>query len=340
MPTAKSLEEFLSAPNNFTDLELQNQSIDDQSCIELAQALKINSTIKHINLSYNQIGDIGTIALSQALNEHIYSINFSHNQIGDEGVVALADKLKTNKHYFVSLSHNQIGDKGMIALANKLKTNEILSYLDISYNKIGDVGASSLEDNFPFYHLYLNNNYIGNKGAISLAEGLKHLDIKYQAFVLLLNDNQIEKEGAIALIEALKDKEVFGSYKFQLQLKNNPINFSTIKYFETIQWKKNVQIDYSKKQFSDLEMSSDLEILQKAFRDGELKGKLKGEIKGEIKEAKKGFIKFKIEPEKMVEELEFKFLKTDHVSYIKDHLADTESVIGDTLHLFDMDIEY
>jgi hypothetical protein len=134
----------------------------------------------------------------------------------------------------------------------------------------------------------------------------------------------------------MKDKECLN---FQLKLENNPINFSTIKYFETIQW-KNVQIDYTKKQFLDLEMSSDLEMLQKAFRDGELKGKLKGEIKGEIKQAKFGFNKFKIEPEKIVEELEFKFLKTEHVGYIKDHLADTESVIGDHLHLFDMDIEY
>ena len=62
MPTATSLKQFLSAPNNFTELNLSGLSIDDNMCIELAQVLKVNTTISYINLYNNQIGDNGIVA--------------------------------------------------------------------------------------------------------------------------------------------------------------------------------------------------------------------------------------------------------------------------------------
>ena len=67
MTTAKSLEEFLISPNNFTELSLSGQNIDDNACIKLAEALKINSTVKIIHLCSNQITDVGAIALGHPL---------------------------------------------------------------------------------------------------------------------------------------------------------------------------------------------------------------------------------------------------------------------------------
>jgi len=121
---------------------------------------------------------------------------------------------------------------------------------------------------------------------------------------------------------------------------------------KTANWTEDQRLLYWKQRSNEKEEIREQKLLEeKIFKEGKLEGfeegiykgikqeKAKFQAKSEIKEAKKGLTKFKIEPDKMVEELEFKFLKTEHVNYIKDHLAETESVIGDNLHLFDMDIE-
>jgi hypothetical protein len=156
-------------------------------------------------------------------------------------------------------------------------------------------------------------------------------------------DSELKQQWLEFLIECNKQKT---------EPERNEIIKKGYEIMKMSKWDENTQALYWKqKQYVEDVLHEQEELIketeQKAFKEGEFKGftegefkgKLKGEVKGEIKEAKKGFNKFKIEPEKMVEELEFKFLKTEHVNYIQDHLDDAESVIGDNLHLFDMDIE-
>jgi Ran GTPase-activating protein (RanGAP) involved in mRNA processing and transport len=65
----------------------------------LADALKVNSTITSINLSFNYVGDDGVKALGDALkvNSAITTINFSNNYVGVDGAKAFADALKVRK---------------------------------------------------------------------------------------------------------------------------------------------------------------------------------------------------------------------------------------------------
>lgn len=80
------------------------------------------------------------------------------------------------------------------------------------------------------------------------------------------------------------------------------------------------------------------EAFEKGIAKGELQGKLKGEIKGEISKIK-GFIKYNIPSEAFTTDL--KFLTHDKVrenfktnlTYIQDHLSDTDSQICDELDL-------
>lgn len=68
------------------------------------------------------------------------------------------------------------------------------------------------------------------------------------------------------------------------------------------------------------------------IKEGELKGKWKGEVKGEIKQIK-SLLKYKVEPEKIKEELKFlnhekNIGKFDlNFQYIQDHIDETESQI-------------
>jgi hypothetical protein len=65
----------------------------------LVEALKTNSTLKKLNLCYNQIGDEGATALGKALktNSTIKILGIYGNQIGDEGETVIWEGLKRNK---------------------------------------------------------------------------------------------------------------------------------------------------------------------------------------------------------------------------------------------------
>jgi hypothetical protein len=261
MPTATSLKQFLSAPNNFTELNLSNQSINNNDCIELSKVLKVNTTIRNIHLAYNQIEDEGIIALANGLkiNSTVLGLQLNNNHIGDKGVTALGQMLNGHKSlYWIDISHNQVGDIGLLALASGLETNSILSQLNLSYNQIGDIGVSAFGNKFPLHELHLNNNLIGDNGAKSLAKTLINHNIGDNYFKLELNNNVIKGTGAISLVEALKGKKCFD---FKLNLENNPIDFDTTNYFETIQ-EKNIRIDFTKGQYSTLEMSQKDSLLK------------------------------------------------------------------------------
>jgi len=64
----------------------------------LAEALKTNTTITTLDLSYNDIGHEGAKALAEALknNTTITTLDLVGNPIGDEGPKALAEALETN----------------------------------------------------------------------------------------------------------------------------------------------------------------------------------------------------------------------------------------------------
>ena len=104
----------------------------------LSLALRENNTLQEIDLS-NVTGK-GAIALVDALkiNTSIRSVDLSYNKIGDEGAIALADALKINKSIrSLNLSqHNHITDVGARALLDALKINTSIVTLDLSYNKI------------------------------------------------------------------------------------------------------------------------------------------------------------------------------------------------------------
>ena len=90
MPTVKSLKEFLSTPNDFTELDLSSQSINNNDCIELSKVLKVNTTIRNIHLAYNQIEDEGIIVLANGLkiNSTVLGLQLNNNHIGDKGATA------------------------------------------------------------------------------------------------------------------------------------------------------------------------------------------------------------------------------------------------------------
>eukprot|EP00667_Euglena_gracilis_P024322 EG_transcript_27904 len=84
--------------DNATEWNFKCNGIRDEETVALAVALRTNSTVEKVDLSYNGIGPEGAKALAKALrtNATLREVNLYNNGIGDEGTVALAVALRTN----------------------------------------------------------------------------------------------------------------------------------------------------------------------------------------------------------------------------------------------------
>jgi Ran GTPase-activating protein (RanGAP) involved in mRNA processing and transport len=93
------------------------------------EALMLNSSLHHLRLSYNEIGDAGAGAIAEALtlNSSLQHLDLSNNQFGAAGAAAIVEALKLNSSLqHLDLCSNQIGDAGAAAFAELLEFS--LSY--------------------------------------------------------------------------------------------------------------------------------------------------------------------------------------------------------------------
>ena len=72
-------------------------------------------------------------------------VDLSYNEIGDSGTIAISKFVKSDTYLEVLiLKSNSIGGRGTQALANALHYNLQINYLDISDNEITDVGGMAV----------------------------------------------------------------------------------------------------------------------------------------------------------------------------------------------------
>ncbi|UJR32936.1 hypothetical protein I4U23_020397 [Adineta vaga] len=123
-----------------TELWLYGNHITSQGIAILAQSLVRNSTLKSLDLSFNQISDAGVRFLAVSLLPDQYSalkiVYLSKNGICDDGAMYLSEMLQRNRTITeLWLSNNEIGNRGVKQLANVLAYhNETLKVLSLSAN--------------------------------------------------------------------------------------------------------------------------------------------------------------------------------------------------------------
>ncbi|CAF1018138.1 unnamed protein product [Adineta steineri] len=175
------LEQIITNPENRMELNLTSKNL---SCSDMKivshYALQNNKTLIQLDLSRNQIKDIGACHLSIGLqlNQTLTILDLSHNQIGDTGISELSVGLKSNKILTtLDLSDNQIKNEGARFLSAILKLNTALTTLNLSENDIKNKGATclstALQLNQTLLSLNLSNNRIGDQGGRRLCNVLK-----------------------------------------------------------------------------------------------------------------------------------------------------------------------
>ena len=203
----ESLSKALSVNSSLTHLDLTGNSIGDSGAASLSQALAVNSSLTNLNLGWNYISDSGAASLSQALavNSSLTNLNLSWNSIGDSGAASLSQALEVNSSLTkLDLSGNSISDSGAASLSQALEVNSSLTNLDLMHNDIGPSGAASLSQalavNFSLANLDLTGNSISDPGAVCLSQALA---VNSSLTNLDLRGNSIGHSAASSLSQAL-----------------------------------------------------------------------------------------------------------------------------------------
>jgi Ran GTPase-activating protein (RanGAP) involved in mRNA processing and transport len=153
------------------------------------------------------------------INGSIIELKIDENKIGRQEIEGEkldgTEYITSFKEFFtvnqtlkkLSMSKCNIGDMAFSKFCHGLAINNTLRELNLKENNIGDDGATDLagafmEKKVRLSHLYLNKNFIKDRGAKQLAHAIRNLNPDQRTLeVLDLTDNSIEPDGAYFLGE-------------------------------------------------------------------------------------------------------------------------------------------
>jgi Ran GTPase-activating protein (RanGAP) involved in mRNA processing and transport len=191
------------------------------------------SKLKHLDITCNNIGAQGALALAKmlVLDRCLISLNCGANDLGPEGAAYLAPVLQHNYTLReLTLEENHIGPDAAALLLEQLahdsgsSSTSALERLNLAWNNIGDEGAAELakvlKANAVLAEVDLTGNKIGSLGAARLAEALAE---NSSLLRLMLTTNLIDNDGAYELAHALGKRHCPLESR-NLDLKENPIH--------------------------------------------------------------------------------------------------------------------
>ena len=128
-------------PDRIRHLNLDGNHLTDAGVSPLIQwisSLNMRCLLEELSLSDNNLTDQLVVDLTEAMTRTslpLKTLNLSRNQVGDRGAVALAEFLGGHYHLReVRVGWNRIGWRGGIALADGLKENLKIVFFDGSFN--------------------------------------------------------------------------------------------------------------------------------------------------------------------------------------------------------------
>ena len=217
---SEGMKQLLKFPKQFITkletLDLNSNSLDSESCADLARLIPHVPHLKKLSLCDNfNIGQGGGVSLMTSLTTHnsLETLKIDNTGIGVEDCLALGELLSSStslKKLIIGnddialdsdakSDYNALPPEAVELIISGLHHNTTLERLDMSNSHFSpltiDLLASLLETNHTLVCLKLRNCNIVLDGACQLASTLHELDLR---------DNLIGVEGATAFAEMLR----------------------------------------------------------------------------------------------------------------------------------------
>ena len=171
--------------------------IGDKGITEIANSLRTNTTISHLNVLRCGLSDIGVQSLAEVIAANgfirLERLTIGRNSIGDIGIAHIATALQINTtiKYFSMPHCGIISDKGAKSLARALAVSVSLKSLYLFGTSISDTGAARIST-----ALCVNNSLesleVGGKSttdaamlslvdALKMNTSLKHMTLQWSS---------------------------------------------------------------------------------------------------------------------------------------------------------------
>ncbi|XP_072466325.1 NACHT, LRR and PYD domains-containing protein 12-like [Notamacropus eugenii] len=228
----KVLCEVLRSKNcNIQDLRLSRCHFSNTCCENLSSALKAHERMKYLDLSENNLQDIGMNLLCEALgnpDSSLQELKLSQCHLTDACCQNLSTCIKNKNLTYLDLSGNSLHDCGMRLLCEGLRhpacnlQKLMLSLCNLTDSCCQDV-SSVLKSNQSLIHLDLGCNNLYNHGVKLLCEALEHQDSNLQT--LELWNCQLSAACCYSLSSVLKKNQSL----IHLNLGANPLRNNGVK---------------------------------------------------------------------------------------------------------------
>ncbi|CAM9115712.1 unnamed protein product [Choristocarpus tenellus] len=221
---AKACGKALSEGRDVRVVKLNGGSITCLGVSYIAKALKGNTTLRHLGLGGNNVGDMGCKSLGKLFGGHLTSLDLSNAQVGLTGLSTLVQGItKVPSLQVLDISDNKLPTEAGHQIQILLKNSSSIRKLYMAGNCLQDRGMMALAAALSCMKpprvvcLDVGRNNIGDKGVNWLARGISALcrsecvsaTGKTQAggcAELLLRDNSITHEGARELAGLLSEE--------------------------------------------------------------------------------------------------------------------------------------
>lgn len=230
----KEIAKFLHDPDSVLEtLNLENCFLDEEAIIILAEALRHNHSLRHLDLSGTDFAHKGASVFSDALaentalqrltigetsniallvdgvyrNSSLRELDIWGCAMDSSDIMALGIVLAHTTHITsINLSNTKLGDDGITLFAETISENTTLEDIILHSCGIGNRGAEAVAHliaTIPSLKtIGLDSNLIGDQGAKYLAISLYQPDVSLSS--LSLKENRINEKGVCALAKALR----------------------------------------------------------------------------------------------------------------------------------------
>jgi Ran GTPase-activating protein (RanGAP) involved in mRNA processing and transport len=197
-----SYMEKLLANKNLTDLNLEDCKL--QSAMNfVAEGLKRNQTLTHLNLSGNNLKKAAINFLVEGLmgNQTLKVLNLNSNSFGDPPMIEICKFLNKNKSLTsLGLMDNELSTSCK-EIIDYLSNNNSLEFLSLSRNELEMKHFSNLKLNKTLKELNLNIVLIDDQGCLNLVDALNQLQ---SLETLNISDNSLSNVGLEILCSTLE----------------------------------------------------------------------------------------------------------------------------------------
>ncbi|KAI3378241.1 hypothetical protein SNEBB_006095 [Seison nebaliae] len=227
-------------------LSMTHHGLCNRESKALADSLAINENIIKLDISDNNITDVGGCYIMSMLssNSTLTELNLSNNNLAIQSIATLVTSLKNNHTLtHLNLSGNQLNDNCFDNLSRIIESTLTLEWLDLSNNGLSEQTAlkigPAIGENTSLKFLNLSWNIFTSKKCVSIIDGLREnialreIDLKWNGFTQSILKNLSKcfiENSTLEIIDLSNNNIDFDCYPLLVKLFSVNEALKTVKF--------------------------------------------------------------------------------------------------------------